>query len=56
MKRGALFMVRSAPPTSAGTEARPTNLKLETRNFSEQKPKIFPYMRGTLDIYGIILE
>ncbi len=30
-------MVRGAHPTLAGTEARPTNLKLETRNFSKQK-------------------
>ena len=30
MKRGALFMVRSAHPTLTGTEARPTNLELET--------------------------
>ena len=36
MKRGALLLVRSADPTQAGTEARPTNLKLETRNFSKQ--------------------
>ncbi len=34
MKRGALLLLRSAHPTLAGTEARPTNLKLETRNFS----------------------
>jgi len=30
MKRGTLLLVRSAHPTRAGTEARPTNLKLET--------------------------
>jgi hypothetical protein len=30
MKRGELLLLRSAHPAEAGTEARPTNLKLET--------------------------
>ena len=34
-----ILMVRGTHPTLAGTEARPTNLKLETRNFSRQAIK-----------------